>query len=332
MPYSPLKPKGRLAPSPTGELHLGHAFSFIHAYWQMRRLGGDLILRQEDLDVSRSSQAAIDATRFELTWLGLSWNEERLQSATRQRIINAALELKQQGCAYYCSCTRGDLKALGAPHSEGEIPYPGVCKEKQLALGQSDTQTLALRFIVPKTEVTFTDLLQGRFSSNPHEQVGDFPILRKDGSPAYQLAVVVDDHFDEITHVLRGADLLVSTGRQLLLQGALGYSPPLYAHIPLIADAQGTRLAKRHDSLSLRTLREAGVRPSTIINWVAEISGLRDAPQGESDIDAWVNSSESIYFNSPQARANNLRLGHPPFIHLPEQPLAFLLTRQRQLG
>ncbi|MCH2109030.1 MAG: glutamate--tRNA ligase family protein [Polyangiaceae bacterium] len=268
----PSTPRGRLAPSPTGALHLGHAFSFALAWAEQRFLQGHLILRWEDLDVQRASEKYIQEARDDLQWLGLDWDEERVQSTRQDRIIEEAQHLFFDGRAYPCVCSRKDLQTMGAPHG-GEIRYDGRCKGRFLTWrAAQDHGPAALRFRCPDEAVQFEDGFFGPQVFHPAEEVGDFPILRKDGSPAYQLAVVVDDALDGITHITRGADLLGSAARQIQLQRALGFSTIQYRHVPLICNHNGVRLAKRDAALSLRSLREAGVRSETIWQWLAELS------------------------------------------------------------
>jgi glutamyl-tRNA synthetase len=271
---------GRLAPSPTGRLHLGHARSFLLAWWSARSQGGKVLLRLEDLDNERAAQAHVDGCLFDLEWLGLDWDERpRLQSDGFDRIRAAALALEQRGLAYPCRCTRADLRAAVNAPQQGttELRYTGRCRTATPELATRDTphdSGAALRFRVPPGDVHFCDELWGQQRFDVQAEVGDFLILRRDQIPSYQLAVTVDDAVDGVTEVVRGDDLLPSTARQLLLAQALGLQEKRYYHVPLVVDAQGRRLAKRCDDLGIATLREAGIDPRSVVGWVARHSGM----------------------------------------------------------
>lgn len=276
-------PIGRLAPSPTGRLHLGHARSFLLAWWDARSRGGRVVLRLEDLDASRVRPEFVRGCVEDLAWLGLDWDgPARLQSAGREHLLGALEELSQRGLVYPCVCTRSEIEAaISAPHAgEGPAPYPGTCRGRFRDLAQAEHESgrrAALRLTAPDVELELTDRVHGAFRSNPAREVGDFPLTSRDGQVAYQLAVVVDDARDGVNSVLRGDDLLDSTGRQALLQGLLGLPRPTWAHVPLVVDAGGRRLAKRADDLSLAELRARGVRPEVIVSWAARSAGL-DVP------------------------------------------------------
>ncbi len=274
---------GRLAPSPTGHLHLGHARSFLVAWWHARSRGGRIVLRIEDLDVERVKPGLVESTLTDLAWLGLDWDGEPVvQSHTRSRIDDAADSLLRRGLAYPCTCTRAEIAtAASAPHaSEPTTRYPGTCRGKWRTLAEAESATgrnACLRFIVPPGPVEIEDGLHGRVTFHVAEQVGDFPIVRRAGSPAYQLAVVVDDAHQGVTEIVRGDDLLESAARQALLQDALGLPRPRWWHIPLVTDATGRRLAKRSDDVSLARLRAAGLDALTLAAWIARRSGMPGA-------------------------------------------------------
>lgn len=267
---------GRLAPSPTGYLHLGHAATFLTAADRACAAGGDLLLRVDDLDPQRSKEQFIAAAKEDLTWLGLHWQAGYRQSQ-RMLLYRAAMEsLVQRELAYPCACTRRDLQAaVQAPHedTDDEPVYNGRCRPGSASFfcSASPSPENALpssplapqknyRFRCPEQQVVaFSDGNLGRQEFVAGRDFGDFVIWRKDGLPSYQLACVVDDAAMQITEVVRGRDLLKSTARQILLQQALGLATPAYFHTELLRDADGQRLAKRHDALSLRTLRGAGV-------------------------------------------------------------------------
>lgn len=283
------RPVGRLAPSPTGHLHLGHARSFLLAWWHTRSRDGRVLLRFEDLDVDRASAAQVDTARRDLEWLGLDWDgEPHLQSAGTDHLMSFAERLLREGLAYPCTCSRGDIRtAQSAPHGTGgEIRYPGTCRGRFRSLAEARAATgrdPGLRFIVSPGERLVPDRFAGPFVCNPEREVGDFLIARRDGSPAYQLAVVVDDLLAGVNEVVRGDDLLPSAARQMLLLGALGETPPDYYHVPLVCDASGRRLAKREADLGLAELRESGVDPRAVVEWVARHSGFGTIERPRAD-------------------------------------------------
>jgi glutamyl-tRNA synthetase len=274
--------RGRLAPSPTGYLHLGNARSFMLAWLQARAAGGEVILRIEDLDQARAAPGAAEAIVRDLEWLGLDWDNplapEHFQSNRLELYRDALEELRQRGLVYECFCSRRELRGIAsAPHGSTGPAYPGTCRDltaEERDRRREDKEP-ALRFRVPPGAVIeFTDLVAGPQREALDETVGDFILARADGIPGYQLAVVLDDIAMGITHVLRGDDLLSSTGRQILLFHTFGAEPPLYAHVPLILGPDGTRLAKRHGSVSLAELRDAGHDPRAVTGWLAWTSGL----------------------------------------------------------
>lgn len=265
--------RGRLAPSPTGHLHLGHARTFWLAQERARAAGGTLLLRNDDLDAIRFRLDFVAAMLEDLRWLGLTWEEPVIAQSARRARYRAALEqLHAAGQIFPCTRTRRDvLEAIGAPHEGGaddEPIYPPQFRPPADAplppLG--DVIAVNWRFRVPDgAKVAFDDARCGPQGAIAGRDFGDFLVWRKDDLPSYQLACAVDDAELGITEVVRGEDLIRSTFRQLLLIRALGHADPGYYHCPLMRDEHGTRLAKRHDALSLRTLRERGVRPEEIV-------------------------------------------------------------------
>lgn len=266
--------RGRLAPSPTGLLHLGHARTFWEAQSRARKAGGVLVLRIDDLDRARCRPAFEQAIREDLRWFGFDWEEgpdvggsrgPYRQSERMDRYREALERLRHRRAVFPCRCSRRDIQAsLGAPHAGEEEPvYPGTCREAVGNVGAWDGRTW--RFRVPDGEtVRFED---GRFGSQQWvagRDFGDFVVWRADGMPSYQLACVVDDAAMAITEVVRGEDLLLSTARQMLLYRALGWAPPAFRHGELMRDESGARLAKRHAALSLGRLREIGARPEEL--------------------------------------------------------------------
>lgn len=269
--------RGRIAPSPTGYLHLGHARTFWVVYQRATAAGGTLVFRNEDLDLQRCKPEFEHAMYQDLRWLGLSWDEgpdvggpfaPYSQSQRHVIYLDCWRRLREGGFIYPCSCSRKDLeRALQAPHDDDdEIPYPGTCRDK-LARGKSwaTPAGVSWRFRAPDGEcIAFDDLNLGPQRFIVGDDFSDFLIWRRDDIPAYQLTVVADDAAMQISEVVRGADLLKSTARQLLLIRALGYPMPRYFHCPLVRDANNIRLAKRHHALSLRTLREQGRVPELL--------------------------------------------------------------------
>ncbi len=280
--------RGRLAPSPTGYLHLGHARTFWTAQQHARAAGGVLVLRNEDLDAARTRADFAAAMLEDLRWFGFDWEEgpdvggpyaPYNQSQRRDHYLAAFERLRAAGAIYPCTCSRRDVQeAAGAPHeappgeawAPDEPIYPGTCRPENSKPGAPVCRSPGddranWRFRVPDgATLTFTDGHYGAQSATAGVHFGDFLVWRKDDTPAYQLACVVDDDAMHITEVVRGADLLLSTFRQLLLYRALGLTPPAFHHCPLLTDAQGVRLAKRHDALSLRALRQQGFTPDML--------------------------------------------------------------------
>ena len=263
--------RGRIAPSPTGLLHLGHAATFWTAYQRALQHGGALVFRNEDLDPQRSKAEFVEAMFEDLRWLGIEWQEgpdiggphaPYEQSRRGEHYLAAWRELRDRGFIYPCTCSRKELaQAAAAPHDDSDEPlYPGTCRARiGEAKGYAEPAGVNWRFRVPDGEtISFSDLRQGPQAYWAGRDFSDFAVWRRDNVPAYQLAVAVDDAAMGITEVVRGADLLKSTARQLLLLRALGYGQPAYYHCDLLTDERGQRLAKRHDALSLRALRAAG--------------------------------------------------------------------------
>ncbi|HEX5399406.1 MAG TPA: tRNA glutamyl-Q(34) synthetase GluQRS [Verrucomicrobiae bacterium] len=266
--------RGRLAPSPTGHLHLGHARTFWTAQQRVQAAGGTLILRNEDLDSTRYRMEFVPAMIEDLKWFGFEWQEGSdcggpfapYNQSERMDFYRAALEkLREGGFIYPCTCSRKDIReAASAPNIEGEEPvYPGTCRlNRKSEIGD---RKFSWRFRVPDGErIAFRDGHFGEQKFTAGKDFGDFVVWRHDGVPAYQLACVVDDAAMQITEVVRGTDLLVSTARQILLYRALGLTPPAFYHCELMKDNEGVRLAKRHDALSLRVLRARRTTPPSL--------------------------------------------------------------------
>ncbi|HYW37658.1 MAG TPA: tRNA glutamyl-Q(34) synthetase GluQRS [Terriglobales bacterium] len=271
--------RGRLAPSPTGLLHIGHARTFWIAAQRASENQGTLILRNEDLDPQRSRAEFVRAMMEDLRWLGIRWSEgpdcggaygPYTQSERQAHYLEAWRRLREGRFLYPCICSRKDLaQAASAPNDTDDEPvYPGTCRERKDVAGFMEPAGVNWRFRVPEgEELEFADLNLGRqrYVAGSNFDFGDFLVWRRDDVPAYQLAVVVDDAAMRITEVVRGADLLKSTARQLLLMRALGYAAPDYFHCELVRDAAGVRLAKRHNALSIRHLRESGMTAEKVL-------------------------------------------------------------------
>jgi glutamyl/glutaminyl-tRNA synthetase len=288
--------RGRLAPSPTGLLHLGHARTFWIAYERARADGGTLILRNEDLDAQRCRPKFVSAMFEDLRWLGITWTEgpdhggpfaPYSQGERRSHYFAAWTKLRDRGFIYPCACSRKEVaQAASAPNDLDDEPvYPGTCRTVPSESG-SDSKAASRpcpepagvnwRFRVPDgEEIAFTDLHLGPQRMIAGRDFGDFIVWRRDDVPAYQLAAAVDDAAMHITEVVRGADLLKSTARQILLFRALGIQPPEYYHSDLVRDENGARLAKRHDALSIRTLRQLGWTPEQVRAGIAPLSGAK---------------------------------------------------------
>lgn len=293
---SPSHYRGRIAPSPTGLLHVGHARTFWIAAQRAAEHSGTLVLRNEDLDPQRCRPEFVDAMIEDLRWLRISWQEgpdcggpfgPYTQSERREFHLQSWKRLRDTGAIYPCTCSRKDVAlAAGAPNDGDDEPiYSGKCRPSASVRGAARLRPRGTaistwqvpsswpehpfgfnwRFRVPDgEEIRFTDLHLGPQRMIAGQDFGDFIVWRRDDVPAYQLAVVVDDAAMGITEVVRGADLLKSTARQILLYRALGLAMPEFYHCDLVRDEAGVRLAKRHDSLSVRTLRELGWTPEQL--------------------------------------------------------------------
>ncbi len=278
---------GRFAPSPSGRMHLGNLLCALLAWLSVRHQGGRYILRIEDLDTDRCKPAYARQLEEDLRWLGLDWDEggslggphAPYDQSRRTALYDAALaELERQGVVYPCFCTRAQLHAASAPHREdGLTVYPGTCRnltaEEITARTAAAKRPPALRLRVPEETLSFTDGHMGPVREYLPTDCGDFLLRRSDGLYAYQLAVVVDDGAMGVTEVVRGADLLSSTPRQLLLYRLLGLTPPVFYHFPLLLDSGGRRLSKRDGSLGLETL-QSRYAPEEIVGKLAYLAGL----------------------------------------------------------
>ena len=266
--------RARFAPSPTGDLHLGGAWTALASWVVARRAAGASLLRIEDLDPPRVVRGARERIEEDLRWLGLDWDEAPILQSERGAAYDAAIaRLDAAGLVYPCDCSRAELaRAASAPHEGEEAVYPGLCRDRdpQRAMKRQP----ALRVRVPDEIVEYDDGVVGRVRQHLAREVGDFVVRRGDGVFAYQLAVVVDDAESRVTDVMRGADLVASTPRQLWLARVLGLVAPRYAHVPLVLAEDGTRLEKRGRAASVRALREGGVPAEGVLGELAFGLGL----------------------------------------------------------
>jgi glutamyl-tRNA synthetase len=299
---------GRLAPSPTGSQHLGNARTLLLAWWLARSASGKLFLRIEDLDTPRIKPWATGQAIEDLKWLGIDWDDIRqgedsltsdsadeaywIQSNRTQRYTEVLDRLKALEAVYPCTCTRSDIEASqSAPHElvpnnmgvaahlDGVV-YPGTCSSRCVRDAEkldAKQQKYAWRFRLSSQSKHWKDQFAGiQELSNPQKTLGDFVVARSSGSPAYQIAVVVDDHDMGVNQVVRGADLIYSTYRQLAIYKIFDWTPPSYYHFPLVVGPDGKRLAKRHGDTRLSQYREQGVTPEQVIGFLAYRSGWID--------------------------------------------------------
>jgi glutamyl-tRNA synthetase len=289
------KVRGRYAPSPTGDLHLGNMRTALLAWLFARKAGGSYVLRIEDLDRPRVRPGATARMLEDLRWLGLEWDEgpgcggphgPYIQSE-RQPLYEAYLaSLKAADLVYPCYCSRAEVaRAASAPQEDADDGprYPGTCRNLTLPerrVREEAGRRPCLRFRAPDQVIAFDDLVAGPITQNVADAVGDFIVSRSDGIPGYQFAVVVDDALMRMTQVVRGADLLSSTARQIALGKALGFPVPEYGHVPLVVDQQGARLAKREHAAGVGVLREVGYPAERVLGLLGASCGL--CPPGET--------------------------------------------------
>ncbi len=271
---------GRLAPSPTGALHLGNVRTFMIAWLSARFQNGQVIMRMEDLDHPRDKKGAAAQAIADLRWLGFDWDESYTQSE-RIPIYAAALkELLHHKLVYPCVCSRSDVeRAQSAPHAGEQLYYPGTCRGR-FADWSSACRALpegrlpCWRFAVEKgASVAFQDAFAGPYAADVAATFGDFPLARHPQGAGYTLASVVDDALMGVTEVVRGDDLLAATPAQILIQRALNLPQPAYCHVPLVVGPDGHRLAKRHGDTRIATYRQAGLPPEAIIGALAASCG-----------------------------------------------------------
>ena len=289
--------RGRFAPSPTGDLHLGSAATALVAWLSARAADGRLVMRVEDIDAPRVVAGSETRQLDDLRWLGLDWDEgpdvggahAPYRQSERSAVYDDALaRLGVHGLLYHCDCSRAEIARIAsAPHAGEEGPrYPGTCR----AFGMRERawkRPPAIRLAVPDGVVHVDDAIQGAFDEDVAARVGDFVLKRGDGVYAYQLACVVDDLAMGVTEVVRGADLIDSTARQVLLARLLGGTPPAFAHVPLVVAPDGARLAKRAGGVTIRDHREHGRNSRDVIRMLAETLGLPPADEPRAMLDGF---------------------------------------------
>ena len=281
---------GRLAPSPTGALHLGNVRTFMVAWLRARQAGGKVILRMEDLDHPKHKPGAEVQAIDDLRWLGFDWDEAFTQSERKGLYAEALARLRAQGLAYPCVCSRSDIEAVqSAPHEGEQLRYPGTCRDrfgswaeaaerKSAHCGKDGSATSPMpcwRFRTREgARVAFEDGFAGHYEMDVWETLGDFPLARDEKGAGYAIAVTVDDAAMGVTEVVRGDDLLPATPPQIMLYRALGLAEPAFFHVPLVVGPDGRRLAKRHGDTRIAAFRAAGMDAGRILGYLAQSLGI----------------------------------------------------------
>lgn len=299
---------GRFAPTPSGRMHLGNVFAALIAWLSVRSQGGEMVLRMEDLDTLRTSDAYARLLRQDLDWLGLDYDRETPPQSTRSETYDRYFDrLMEMGLLYPCYCTRSQLHSVNAPHlSDGTYVYPGTCRNLTPQARRAMNRAPAWRVVVPDRLWSLDDRVQGRYELNLAKDCGDMVVRRADGVYVYQLAVTVDDGEAGVTEVVRGMDLLSSAPRQMYLQELFGFPHPQYAHVPMLLAPDGRRLSKRDRDLDLGELQKR-FSPEAIIGLLAHAAGLIDRPAPISAAELakefqWSNlRGDSIYLNIPNS-------------------------------
>lgn len=268
---------GRIAPSPSGLMHLGNAFSALLAWAFARSENGKFVVRLENLDERCQNSMYVQGLLEDLHWLGIDWDGEPIVQTERVPAYEKALaRIAQHADLYPCFCSRADLHAASAPHaSDGTPLYAGTCYEMDAGqrAEQAARQRHALRLHVPDETISFVDAIQGPYAQDLASECGDFVLRRSDGVFAYQLVCVVDDIASGITQIVRGRDLLSSTPRQMLLYELLDAPVPEFAHHPLLLASDGRRLSKRDGDSTIASMRERGIAPEAIVGYLAHLAG-----------------------------------------------------------
>ena len=271
------KPVGRVAPTPSGRMHLGNVFAALIAWLSVRSRDGEMVLRMEDLDTQRTSAEFAETLRQDLRWLGLSYDREQIPQSLRSEAYDGYFEiLRDKGLLYPCYCTRSQLHGVNAPHlSDGTYVYPGTCRN---LIDPPKNRLPSWRVCVPDKLWTVEDNIQGHYELNLATDCGDMVVRRADGVYVYQLAVTVDDGEAGVTEVVRGMDLLSSAPRQMYLQELFGFSHPEYGHVPMLMAEDGRRLSKRDRDLDLGEIQKR-MKPEMLIGNLAHACGLIDRLQ-----------------------------------------------------
>ena len=295
--------KSRFAPSPTGFLHIGGARTALFAWLWAKKNNSNFVLRIEDTDKERSTQASVDAILEGLDWLGLDYDEGPIYQSDRFERYNEVIqELISNGQAYYCDCSKERLESMRESQiAKKEKPkYDGCCREKSLKSG-------VIRFLNPdKGSVSFKDYVKGEVSIS-NSELDDLIISRSDGTPTYNLTVVVDDHDMKIECVIRGDDHINNTPKQINLYEALGWDVPKFAHVPMILGSDGSRLSKRHGALNLLSYRDAGFLPDALLNYLVRL-GWSNGDQEIFSIDEMIKLFELENINNSPASFNQEKL------------------------
>lgn len=276
-------PVGRFAPTPSGRMHLGNAFASLLAWLSARSEGGEIVLRMEDLDTLRCTDAYAESIRDDLRWLGLVWDRETPPQRLRTAAYEQALSLlKERANVFPCWCTRGSLNLVNAPHAaDGHPIHPAACRLRTESERAAMKDPPAWRLAAPELTIRFHDGVYGDYSENLKTDCGDFVLRRADGIFVYQLAVVVDDGEAGVTQVVRGCDLLSSTPRQIYLFRLLGLPEPQYWHVPMLTDGEGRKLSKRDAAMDLGFLHRE-LKPEQLIGRLAFRSGLIEREEAVS--------------------------------------------------
>jgi len=295
--------KSRFAPSPTGYLHIGGARTALFAWLWAKKNESKFVLRIEDTDKNRSTQNSVNAILQGMEWLGLSYDEGPIYQSDRlERYKEVISQLLVEGKAYYCECTKERLEEMRkAQMASGDKPkYDGCCRDKKLTSG-------VVRFLNPDNgTVSFDDFVKGKIEI-ANSELDDLIIARSDGSPTYNLTVVIDDHDMEIECVVRGDDHLNNTPKQINLYEALGWNIPRFAHVPMILGADGSRLSKRHGAVNLMSYRDAGYLPKALLNYIVRL-GWSHGDQEIFSIDEMINMFELENINKSSASFNQDKL------------------------
>jgi glutamyl-Q tRNA(Asp) synthetase len=303
-PSQPVGYRGRFAPSPTGPLHAGSLAAALGSWLDAQKNGGKWLLRIEDLDTPRCVPGADQQIQGQLAACGLHWDEEVTWQSQRQEGYQTALErLNSLQLLYPCTCSRQTIantlaqQGINTPRNQ-EMVYPGTCRPEKLTsytMEELNSNKAAWRIALPQyCEITFEDLALGTQHQNLNQQVGDFVLKRSDGLFTYQLAVVVDDALQGITHIVRGEDLLSNTSRQIHLQDVLGLATPHYRHLPLVLDEHGEKLSKQTLATQIQT--QSNEQALAELRKAAKHLGLRDLPDGENiTIAEWLHAATQAW-------------------------------------